>query len=71
VATDPGFAKSVIWEEDMQVEGDSGSMTNLGGLPILIEQFWDPKVREMNYRSRLHYGLFIMNSTMGRKVTGC
>jgi hypothetical protein len=71
LATDAGFAKSVIWEEDMQVEGDSGAMTNLGGLPILIEQFYEHKVREMNYRSRLHYGLFIMNSTMARKVTGC
>lgn len=71
IATDPGFAKSVIWEEDMQIEGDSGAMTNLGGLPILIEQWYEHKVREMNYRSRLHYGLFIMNSTMARKVTGC
>lgn len=71
IANDPGFAKSVIWFEDMVPEGDEGALSELGGVPILIEQYWEKKVREMNYRSRVHYGLFIMNSTMARKVTGC
>ncbi len=71
VTQDPGYAKTVVWLDDMVPEGDVGQMSAIAGIPIVIEQYAENATRATVYRSRLHAGLFEMNLTMARKITGC
>ena len=69
VQDQPGFARMCIWTGDMTSEnGEEVGMADVGGIPILIEQYWESKKRLMNYRARHWRGLLTLNSTLARYV---
>jgi hypothetical protein len=64
-----GFARTPVWDDTMPYE-TIVERIEAGGIPVIIDQIWDPDNRIMKYRARNYRGLWVHMATMGRKVTG-